>query len=283
MGGRGLPEGPEIRRVADKVGRVLNGQTLTSVRAPWANLAQYESLWLGLHVISVRPRGKALLTQFSNGDILYSHNQLYGRWLTRKTHKQPSSNRSLRLALSTQEGSVYLYSATDIQVLREGELAGHPYLSQLGPDVLDSELKVVEISRRLKDSHYRNRQLGTLLLDQNFLAGPGNYLRSEILFESRLHPRTKPSQLDAKQRTSLSRNILKICRRAYEHQGVTLEPELAKRLKKQGQKKRQYRHYVFSRRGQSCRLCETEVIRFDISSRAVFVCPECQSLPGDSP
>lgn len=277
-----MPEGPEIKREADKLGAVLAGQVLTQVRTPWPGLTGYERIWQGQEILSVRARGKALLTCFANGDILYSHNQLYGRWMTRKSHKEPSTRRSLRISLCTEIGSAYLYSATDIEVLREADLAEHPYLSQLGPDVLSPDFRVAQLNRRLVERSFVNRQLGTLLLDQKFLAGPGNYLRSEILFESGLHPRLRPSDLDTKSRTRLSRTILKICRRAYEQQGTTVEPKLVKKLKAQGQKKRQYRHYVFFRQGRPCRRCQAKVMRFNISSRAVFMCPQCQALPEES-
>ena len=35
----------------------------------------------------------------------------------------------------------------------------------------------------------KGRQVGHVLLDQHFFAGLGNYLRSEILFVSQLHPK----------------------------------------------------------------------------------------------
>jgi formamidopyrimidine-DNA glycosylase len=48
--------------------------------------------------------------------------------------------------------------------------------------VLDPLLTWRDVSRRLNEPCLRNRSLGSLYLDQGFLAGIGNYLRSEILF-----------------------------------------------------------------------------------------------------
>ena len=42
---------------------------------------------------------------------------------------------------------------------------------------------------------FRKRSLGSLYLDQRFLAGNGNYLRSEILWAARLNPERKPAAL----------------------------------------------------------------------------------------
>jgi endonuclease VIII len=271
-----MPEGPEIRRVADQIGRVLTGYTLVKVKAPYLTVQDFAQQWVGCRVLSVTPRGKALLTRLDNDDIIYSHNQLYGRWLTRKTEKEPSSNRSLRLALVSRGGAAYLYSATDIEVLKEQDIPHHPYLAKLGPDILDPDVTVAKVSKRLAHSSYRGRQLAALLLDQNFMAGPGNYLRSEILFDCGLHPRLRPKDLTVPKRTGLARAILRISKRAYQHAGITTEPKLAKRLKNAGERRRHYRHYVFGRTGLPCRTCSGEIVREDISSRSVFYCPECQ-------
>ena len=51
------------------------------------------------------------------------------------------------------------------------------------------------ISKRLIEKKFRNRILRGTLLNQSFIAGIGNYLRSEILFFSRLNHLKKPSDL----------------------------------------------------------------------------------------
>lgn len=274
-----MPEGPEIQRAADALARILVGQDLRSVKVCVPALEGYESRWTGQTVVSVKARGKALLTHFSNDDVLYSHNQLYGRWVTRRSDKEPSSNRSLRLAFFTEKGSAYLYSATEIEVLEPDSLHEQPYLAKLGPDVLDKETSSRFLSARFRSKTFRNRQLASLLLDQGFLAGPGNYLRSEILFCAGIHPRAKPSQLSSKGLNRLSRCTLELSQRAYKQAGVTVDAPLWKSLKEAGLRKRDYRHYVFGREGKTCRLCrEGVILRIDISSRSVFLCPQCQQL-----
>jgi endonuclease-8 len=57
--------------------------------------------------------------------------------------------------------------------------------------------------------------LGSLYLDQGFLAGIGNYLRSEILFAACLHPAGKPRELAAKTRNRLARQTRKIAQWAF--------------------------------------------------------------------
>ena len=75
-----MPEGPEIRRAADNLEAAVKGKPLTDVWFAFEQLKPYESQLIGQSVTQLETRGKALLTHFSNGLTLYSHNQLYGVW-----------------------------------------------------------------------------------------------------------------------------------------------------------------------------------------------------------
>ena len=92
-----MPEGPEIRRAADKVARRLVGSSLTSVKLAYPpNLGVWSESSVNASVESVTSRGKALLMRFDNGLTLYSHSQLYGRWTINRVSTKVRWNRSLR-------------------------------------------------------------------------------------------------------------------------------------------------------------------------------------------
>ena len=70
------------------------------------------------------------------------------------------------------------------------------------------------IAERLQGPAFRNRALGSLYLDQGFLAGNGNYLRSEILWIAGLNPALKPAALSNAQIEKLAKETLRTVRRA---------------------------------------------------------------------
>ena len=172
--------------------------------------------------------------------------------------------------------SALLYSASDIDVLRQEQLEEHPFLGRVGPDILDRELTQQLVVERLRDPRFRNRALGGLYLDQGFLAGNGNYLRSEILWASRLAPARKPASLARAELETLARQTLQVARRSYRTRGVTVAPSLAKTLKSGGLSFQQYRFYVFGREGLPCHACGTAIERRTMGSRNLFTCPTCQ-------
>lgn len=275
-----MPEGPEIRRAADRIAAVLVGQTLEEVWFDPPRLARYGPALTGRRVTAVDTRGKALLIRFDLGLSLYAHNQLYGVWYLRKRGRLPNTRRSLRVALHTRDDSALLYSATDIALLTPEQEREHPYLAHLGPDVLDSRLAWRDIARRVELPAFRNRALGSLYLDQRFLAGIGNYLRSEILFAAGLHPALKPREITPEQRARLARQTLIIARRAYRSGGVTVASERARVLKSQGLSYGAYRFAVFSRAGEPCPVCGSPIERANAAARRIYRCPVCQPAAG---
>ena len=273
-----MPEGPEIRRAADRLSRVLHGHHLTNVYFFSEELKAFEKILKGSKVEGVRPRGKALLTSLDSGYTIYSHNQLYGRWQIVEAGKYPKTKRSLRMALETQSHRALLFSASDINVLKSDAIQNHPFLAKIGPDILESDLTWRTISKRLMANRFRNRQLASLFLDQSFLAGVGNYLRSEILFDARANPLKKPKELTRKHINQISRSTLKICQRAYAQNGVTNPESLVKKLKIMGIPRSGYRHAVFGRIGKDCHACKTPIEKVTIVSRRLYMCPLCQNI-----
>lgn len=271
-----MPEGPEIRRAADRIAAVLEGRSIDTVQFGLPHLQRYEALLCGHRVARVQTRGKAMLIHFEHGWSIYSHNQLYGVWRVRAGHKLPESSRSLRLLLQTASDSALLYSASDISVWPTEELGAHPFLSRLGPDIMDSLLTWRDIAGRLQAPEFAGRSLAALYLDQRFLAGVGNYLRSEILFAAGLHPLRKPASLSVAERGRLARDTLAVSRLSYGSGGVTLRPALARSLAKADLPWEQRRFAVFDRDGLPCYRCGAIVTRSESNSRRLYQCPGCQ-------
>ena len=272
-----MPEGPEIKHAADRLSNALVSKRLVNVYFFSERLKKYESVLEGAKVNSIKTRGKALLTYLDSGHTIYSHNQLYGRWYFSKAGSLPKTQRSLRMALDTSTERALLYSASDIDVLQATEVDNHPFLAKIGPDVLDKELKWNAISTRLLDEKFTKRQLASLFLDQRFLAGIGNYLRSEILFDAQVNPLKKPTELDRKILNNIARSSLKISHRAYTQKGVTNSESLVRRLRKKGLSRARYRHAVFGRDGLKCYVCETVIKKISVGNRRLYLCPLCQS------
>lgn len=273
-----MPEGPEIRLAADKLRRVLAGHAATTVRFAADKFPLLQRMGRALSgriVTDVEPRGKAMLTHFEGGLTIYSHNQLYGEWAVFRG-AAPPTHLQTRLALATHTHSAILYSASAIEVLRTDAVAHHPYIARLGLELLDPQITLKQVVEQVEAARFARRNLAGLLLDQGFLAGIGNYLRSDILFVANLHPQMRPMDLTAPQRKALAQAALGLTRQSYRLGGITNDPGRARQLKAAGWTYARYRHWVFERAGEACHVCGGAIKRNDYGGRGLFLCEHCQ-------
>ena len=271
-----MPEGPEIRLAADRVANTIGGRVADGVFFAFEKLKSFERTLEGRRVVEVTSRGKAMLTRFEGGLTVYTHNQLYGRWYVTRNGRLPRTRRQLRFAVSAESRQALLYSASEIEVLDAEAERAHPFLSRLGPDVLSQSPLVSDLFSRLGEARFRNRQLGALLLDQRFVAGLGNYLRAEILFESAIHPRRRAADCRDEELARLADRIIALTRRTYRTRGITLAPSRVARLKAAGAKRSEYRFWVYGRHDAACRICEEQLRVQPVGGRKCYWCPTCQ-------
>lgn len=272
-----MPEGPEIKRAADTLSAALVGRNALLVEFAFPHLHDHGRSLCGRKVLSVNPRGKAILTNFVGGQTIYSHNQLYGEWRVLRRGEAPHPTKQMRLAIHTDSLVVVLYSASSIDVIQTSDIGTHPYIQKLGVELLDPSTTHAMVLAQINAPKFSRKSLAALLLDQGFLAGIGNYLRSEILFVAHVPPNVRIADLSESRRAALAAAALDLTRQSYQTRGVTNDLSIAQRLKKQGWRFGRYRHWVFDRDGEPCHVCRTTIQRQDVGGRGLYWCPRCQA------
>jgi endonuclease-8 len=271
-----MPEGPEIWRTADELSEALQDKKINDLHFAFDELKKYESKLKGQRVKNVEARGKALVTFFENDLAMYSHNQLYGKWMISDAGQQPETNRSLRVAIHNGDKSAYLYSASEIEILEQNEIASHSYIKKLGPDVLHPETTYEDILAQYQSDEFKNRKLTTLLLDQGFVSGIGNYLRSEIMFYAKVDPHKKLREYSDEQRQALAKATVKLSKRSYETGGITNDPKIVKALERENADRGDIRFFVYKRTDNRCHKCGSVIEEEKTGGRKIYFCPNCQ-------
>ncbi|WP_138429792.1 endonuclease VIII [Fodinibius saliphilus] len=271
-----MPEGPEIWRTADLLTEYLQDNTITDLYFAFDELKDYESKLKGKNIKNVEARGKAILTFFEGDIVMYSHNQLYGKWMFSDNGQQPDTNRSLRVAIHNEEKSAYLYSASEIEMLDKQDISAHPYIKKLGPDVLHPDTTYDEILAQFTSDEFKNRKLTTLLLDQGFVSGIGNYLRSEIMFYAKVNPHKKLREYSKEKKEALAEATVKLTVRSYETGGITNDPSIVEALKREGASRSEFRHFVYKRTDDRCHKCGRVIEEEKTGGRKIYFCPNCQ-------
>ena len=269
-----MPEGPETHYIADRLTELLAGQPLTEVRFSLPELKKFEKSLKGHSVTDVEARGKALLTGFDNGLTLYTHSQLLGYWDFQ--HKTPpdTPEGSPRVYLATRSASAALHIAPKVEMWKTQKIDAHPFLAKLGPDILDPDVTAADFTARVRNAPFSRRKLAVLLLQQEFAAGMGNYLRSEVLYEARLAPLRTGISLGAKEAQALADALLAVARRSYRSKFKGALPASSKDYLAQTAKT--FRFKVFEREGYACPSCDGKIVMERLASRRLYWCPHCQ-------
>ena len=269
-------------RLARRIEQAVAGAPLREIWFAFPHLQQRVERLAGRQIERVHTLGKALLIRFEDGPVIYTHNQLYGRWMFSPPDRRPDTRRQLRLALSTQQRSALLYSASAIEWIEADSVDDHPFMRRAGLDILASGVEPEAVAAWVSQPQFARRRLGQLLLDQSFLAGVGNYLRSEILYLAGVHPAERPMDLGPVRLRSLAVAAHTLMWRSVETGGLTNDPDRVAELKAAGWRRGDYRHYVFGRAGQASFDTEAPIVREQVAGRRLYRCPVRQPVPGES-
>lgn len=266
-----MPEGPEIFLASRAVHAAVANQPIKLELLHPALKPKARALQ-GALIARVHARSKAMLTEFSNGAVLYSHNQLYGEWVVHAL-SEPLLKRQVRLVIRTAQHQVVLYSATDFAWLQAGQEHAHPYIAKLGPEVLEAAVSALHIADRL--AQFPRRVIADALLDQHVLAGLGNYLRADILFVARVDPLRKIGSLSPAELLRIGKACKRLTQRSVQQAGVTRpwRQYLATRI---GLHYEASRFYAFDREGAPCWDCAVPIARVTQGGRGLFFCAGCQ-------
>jgi endonuclease VIII len=312
-----MPEGPEVRKYADALQAALSGRTIVSLEARTKDarkwLHENEQRVTGRRVERVVSHGKHLIGFIENGFFFHSHLMMWGRWQTvgpigvptgrsvRQRRKAqpielPDKDRRERARIVVEGAAAILLSAPIFNV---GQ--GDPYevieiLGTLGPDVLPyrGPFDREEFLRRLLSTEYKNETIGAALLNQRIVAGLGNYLRAEVLFNCKLNPWLTAGELDERHLTCLAKAVPRLARDAYKRSATASEKDRERMASDPSlvyQPGREYgtRHLVFRRTNLPCLQCGEKIRQLrqktiqsqeeeEERTRIVYFCAKCQKV-----
>lgn len=262
-----MPEGDTIARAARTLARALEGREILRFRSPLPALAGADLA--GHAIVRVEPRGKHLLIRLDDGRVLHSHMRMTGSWhVYRPGEAWWKPERLARAVIETADFVAVCFNAPVVELLSAGELARHPALRRLGPDVLGERFDAGGARARLRSMPAV--PIGEALLAQSAVAGIGNIYKSEALFATRTDPfvpvgRLTDAEIDA---------VVEAARRMM---AASVASQASSRRTRAGPPGVP-RYAVYRRSGLPCPSCGTAIRmrRQGDAGRSTYWCPGCQ-------
>ena len=247
-----MPELPEAERARQAMDRALGREIIavddrdTYVCRPHPP-GEIAAALVGHSLASTHRRGKFLWAETADGPVLGLHLGMAGRIVI---DEEPAPRNWDRFTLEFADGG--RLALRDKR--RLGRAVVEPDFAHVGPDA-------AEVSRDV----FRARVgRGTMpikarLLDQKSIAGVGNLLADETLWQARISPRREAGSLSVEELDHLRRELRKATRNAIRLGGVHTGEFIP-----------------FRKRGAACPRCGTTLERATIGGRTTFWCPKEQ-------
>jgi DNA-formamidopyrimidine glycosylase len=220
-----MPEGPEVRRMAEGLARRIENKKLTQAQILGGKWLKKEPI--GIQVIKeeleknspvvdwVRVKGKAIYAKM--GDVfMWNTLGMGGGWRDlRGKHAHFTLKFSDESEVFFEDirrfGNISFYSNYD-QIETK--------LAQIGPDMLNENVTFETFKSRVMK--YPNKNICKLLMDQKIVSGVGNYIKSEALYRAGINPHLIASNIDDDRLRSLWSWIKIIIKTSYDQGGATL-------------------------------------------------------------
>ena len=270
-----MPELPEVETVKNGLIEKIRGKKIIKCRILWDGIIAYPSAKEFIKEIAnqkindITRRGKFLV--FTLDDYyLTSHLRMEGKYFI-KEQTEPLSKHD-HVIFTLDDNKELRYNDTrkfgKMHLVKKDELSKTP-LANLGKEPWDKDLTI----DYLKDKLNRKLAIKTLLLDQSIITGIGNIYADEILFASKINPKTPGYILTNKNLQDIIDNTRTILSKAIELGGTTIHTYTALN----GITGRfQQELLVHGKKDMPCPECKTKIEKIVVNTRGTYYCPKCQ-------
>ncbi|HEY9185013.1 MAG TPA: DNA-formamidopyrimidine glycosylase family protein [Salegentibacter sp.] len=257
-----MPELPEIATFKSFLEETVLNKEIVEVEFPETGLLQaspadFKKSLLSNKFTDLQQLGKYLFLKTNKKKSLVFHFGMTGKFeyyqhneTPKHTHLLVTFKDSSHLAFICVRklGKIYLTDGVE-EFQKEHSLGKH---------ALDlSEKEFLELLQQKKGG------VKSALTDQHMISGIGNVYADEILFQTRIHPKTKVEKLSEKERGKLFEEMQDVLNTA---------------IKKEGERSEFPSNYLSRSRkeGADCPKCSGKISMIKVSGRSTYFCPKCQ-------
>jgi formamidopyrimidine-DNA glycosylase len=268
IGGKQVPELPEVETLCRQLQEVVSGEIILSARILDSKFGRLENL-AGRTMAAPYRTGKGLNLPLGDGKVLRLHLRMTGRllWLPNQSADQPPLELPhTRFVMTFSRGRLALIDPRRFATLALTDDTPPP---QAPFDPLE------KFSPRLLWSSVRSKRLPikSFLLDQRAVAGIGNIYACEILHRAAINPWRPTSDLSLDEWQKLAKVAKAILRKAIACRGTSIS-DWRDLFGEPGEN--QHHLQVYGQAGKPCPNCGDTVTRLKLSGRGTFFCSGCQ-------
>jgi formamidopyrimidine-DNA glycosylase len=264
-----MPELPEVETIVRELRTKISFEIFSEFEPIWpGSLVAEDDLLLEKNQIkNIRRKGKFIIFELDRGYLL-THLRMTGQLIVQNSY--PVNKKHLRLLFKFKSGKYLLFY--DLRKFGRIYITTQPetVLQNIGIDALNENFDLNYFRKLVKG---KSTFVKSFLLDQKNIAGFGNIYIDESLFQARIHPETKLSDLSTYKIEKLYYELRQVILEAIDRMGSTISD-----YKTTGGGFGSNQNYlkVYQRQGLPCFKCKSIISKSKISGRGTHYCPKCQ-------
>ena len=217
-----MPEGPEVKIISDYINQKLHTQRIESIecisipyREKYTRLVEEINKLLPQKFTLSFCRGKSTFIKLGIDTYMAYHLGMTGYWSTIK-------RKHAHLKIVSGASTLYFHDTRrfgNIKIINN-ELLNTKYNLKL--DFLNNTGAFNHQKDFVLSAIKSNKEVCKVMLDQRYFLGVGNYLKSEILYKSMIHPNTKWDRLTNEEKNIICINTKKSMHKSYKDGGAQI-------------------------------------------------------------
>ncbi len=273
---RPMPELPEVETTRRGIEPYVTGVTMTELLIRRYDLRQPVSENItaleGRTILGITRRSKYLLLEIDDHSTLLIHLGMSGS--LRVIDPADAWKKHDHVGISLGNGKQLRFHDPRrfglVLRLMESDPLMHVLLKNLGPEPLEDAFTVPYLKVACSK---RSAAIKLVIMDAKVVVGVGNIYASEALFRAGIRPHTPANRVTKPRLVKLVAAIREVLSASILEGGTTLrdflnsdgEPGYFKQ-----------RLFVYDRKNEPCRVCETPIRHEVLGQRATYWCPACQ-------
>ena len=266
-----MPELAEVETTKRDLKKILIGKRICKVevfldKIVYNKKDEFIKSLEGQTVLDVKRRGKWLLFELDSNYIII-HFRMEGRFYLLPLNEKRDKHDYVIFYFddfSLHFNDPRLFGK--MEVIKKDDLEKFFLDKKLGLEYTDSNLTPEYLKGKFKTHHI---DIKKMLLDQSFVTGIGNIYADEILFASKINPKSYADRLTKPKLKEIIDNTKKVFEHSLKYKGTY--PNI------DGKRGTFEEHLmVHKRQGKKCYNCGSIIIKEKVGGRGTYYCPKCQ-------
>lgn len=266
-----MPELAEVETTKRNLKKILIGKRICKVevfldKIVYNKKDEFIKNSEGQTVLNVKRRGKWLLFELDSNYIII-HFRMEGRFYLLPLNEKRDKHDYVIFYFddfSLHFNDPRLFGK--MEVIKKDDLEKFFLDKKLGLEYTDSNLTPEYLKEKFKTHH---TDIKKMLLDQSYVTGIGNIYADEILFASKINPKSYADKLTKPKLKEIIDNTKKVFEHSLKYKGTY--PNI------DGKRGTFEEHLmVHKRQGEKCYNCGSIIIKEKVGGRGTYYCPKCQ-------